>query len=91
VLYQRKHEAHAQLGPSVYHVFEAMKLGCIASDDGQGHTLDVLYPPGEKKKDLTGETLTEAAKTFLEIKFNKLGPKPFERLKLPKKAFQLDF
>lgn len=90
-LYQRKHEAQAALGPSVYHVFEAMKLGSIASDDGRGYTLEVLYPPGEKKKDLTGETLTGAAKRFLESKFHKLGPKPFETLKLPKSALRLEF
>jgi 20S proteasome alpha/beta subunit len=91
VLYQRKHEALAPLGPSVYHVFEAMKLCSVASGNGQGRTLDVLYPPGEKKKDLTGKTLTGAARRFLESKFNELGPKPFEGLRLPKNAFQPDF
>jgi 20S proteasome alpha/beta subunit len=91
VLYQRKHEASDPLGPSVYHVFEAMKLGAIASDVGQEHTIDVLYPPGERKKDLTGDCLTDGAKKFLERKFRQFGPKAFERLALPKKAFEQDF
>jgi 20S proteasome alpha/beta subunit len=91
VLYQRKHEAQTPLGPSVYHVFEAIRLGSIASGEGQGYTLEVLYPPGEKKKDLTGETLTEAARRFLDSKFDRLGPKPFETLKLPKNALRLAF
>ncbi len=91
VLYQRRHDAHSPLGPSVYHVFEAMKMASIAWGDGQGHTLNVLYPPGEKKRDLTGETLTEAAKRFLESEFDKLGPKPFKTLKLPENALRQDF
>jgi len=90
VLYQRKHGAQTPLGASVYHVFEAMKMGSIASNDGRGYTLEVLYPPGEKKKDLTGETLTGAAKRFLENKFDELGPKPFKTLKLPKNALRVD-
>ena len=91
VLYQRKHGAGARLGPSVYHVFEAMKLGSVAPEGGLEHTLDVLYPPGAKKKDLTGERLTVAAKRFLESELNKLGPKPFKTLKLPSNALQPDF
>jgi 20S proteasome alpha/beta subunit len=91
VLYQRKHESQTPLGPSVYHVFEATKLGSIVLGNGQGHTLDVLYPPGEKKKDLTGETLTKAAKRFLEGEFDKLGPKPFETLRLPENALRREF
>ncbi len=91
VLYQRKHEARDPLGPSLYHVFEAMKLGSIASDVGQEHTIDVLYPQGERGRSLRGETLTEKTRRFLERRFKKLGPKQFERLKLPKNAFERDF
>ncbi len=91
VLYQRKHEAQTPLGPSVYHVFEAMNLGSTLSGNSQGHTIDVLYPPGEKKRHVTRETLTEAAKRFLEGEFGRLGPKPFETLRLPENALRRDF
>jgi len=91
VLYQRNHQANDPLGPCVYHVFEAMKLGSIASDVGQEHTIDVLYPPGEKRKDMVGETLTESAKKFLDRRFKVLGPKPFKRMRLPENALENDF
>ena len=91
VLYLRKHGARAALGPSVYRVFEAMKLGCDAFGNGQAPALDVLYPPGDKKREMTGETLTEPAMKFLKGKFDKLGPKPFERLSLPDSALRRHF
>ena len=89
VLYHRKHEAQDALGPSVYRVFEAMKLGSMTSGDGQGYTLSLLYPPGERNKDLTLEMLAGTAKRFLECRFRELGPKPFVKMNLPKGAFQL--
>lgn len=87
VLYQRMHEARDPLGPSIYHVFEAMKLGSIASDVGEEHTFNVLYPQGERGKDVTADWLPEKATRFLERQFRKFGPKNFARLQLPKRGF----
>lgn len=91
VLFQREQEDDMTLGRTVYHVYEAMKLGSIASDVGEEHTIDVLYPPGEKGKELTGERLTEKAERFLQRKFSKLGPKQFANMPLPPKFWREDF
>ena len=91
VLYQRTHEDSMPLGPTVYQVFEAMKLGSIAPDVGKEHTINVLYPPGELRKTVVGEALTDRAQTFLERQFKKFGPKPFKRLPLPPKSLEPDF
>jgi 20S proteasome alpha/beta subunit len=89
-LYQREQQSELPLGPTVYHVVEAMKLGSIASDVGQKHTIDVLYPPGEKQDDVYMETLTPRAEKFLATQFKRLGPKRFRRLALPKNSFEKD-
>lgn len=88
VLYQREQESKMTLGRTIYHVFEAMKLGSIASDVGQEHTINVLYPPGEREKDVSVDLLSEKAKQFLKRQFGKLGPKPFCNMPLPNGFFE---
>lgn len=91
VLYQREQESKMTLGRTLYHVFEAMKLGSIASDVGKEHTINIFYPPGEKQKDVAGDCLSEKAKAFLERKFDNLGPRKFSNMPLPKGFFERDF
>jgi len=91
VLYQREHEARHPLGVTVYRVFEAMKLGSIASDVGKKHTLNVLHPPDREHKELWADGLTPTAERFLARSFRKLGPKNFKRLSLPHGSFEEDF
>ena len=91
ILYQREQESSMALGRTVYHVFEAMKLGSIATDVGEEHTINVLHPPGDKRKDVAVDALTEKAKLFLKRKFDKLGPKPFSNMPLPDGFFEQDF
>lgn len=88
-LYQRKHESSAPLGPTVYRVFEAMKLGSVAPTVGTEHTINVLYPP---RKDETVQSqmadLKDSTLDFLERKFRDFGPRPFRRMKLPPHPFE---
>lgn len=88
---QRQHEAKDPLGPSLYHVYEAMKLGSIGSDVGEEHTINVLYPLGEKGKEIVGDWVTEKTKKWLGRQFNKYGPKTFSLLPLPPNPFERDF
>jgi 20S proteasome alpha/beta subunit len=93
-LYHRQQEARMTLGQTVYHVFEAMKLGSIASDVGERHTINVLYPAGEKaalKKGVTGFGLKDSTEKFLEGQYRRYGPKLFKRLVLPRNPFERDF
>lgn len=91
MLYQRQQESGMTLGRTIYHVFEAMKLGSIASDVGEEHTIDVLYPPRERQEDVSRDTLTDKAKVFLNRKFQSLGPKPFVNMPLPDGFLEKDF
>ncbi|MGA9566616.1 MAG: hypothetical protein WBS19_13905, partial [Candidatus Korobacteraceae bacterium] len=70
-LFQRKQEDRMTLGRTVYHVYEAMRLGSIASDVGEEHTIDVLYPPGQRGPKIAMDTTTDKADKFLKAKFKK--------------------
>jgi len=91
VLYQRKHENTVPLGPTVYHIFEAMKLGSIAPDVGEEHTINILYPPGERGKKMGVDTLTPGAERFLHRQFRRFGPKEFKRLPLPSGSLENEY
>jgi len=90
-LFQRKHEDRMSLGRTVYHVYEAMRLGSIASDVGSEHTLNVLYPPGVRGEALSGDTTTKKADKFLKRKFEKFGPTQFVKMPLPRGFWHSDF
>lgn len=89
-LFQRKQEDRMTLGRSVYHVYEAMKLGSIASDVGQEHTIDLVYRPGEKGATVVLETTSDKADRFLAAKFKKLGHTPFTKMPLPNRFWTAD-
>lgn len=88
-LYQRQHELSSPIGPTIYRVFEAMKLGSIAPTVGTEHTINILYPP---RKDATVrdmmDDLKDSTRKFLDRKFREYGPKPFKILPLPKDPFE---
>lgn len=83
VLYQREQEAKMPIGRTAYHVFEAMKLGSIASDVGKEHTLNVLSPPPKGTTDVEISDISDKGKVFLERQFKRLGPKEFSNMKIP--------
>ena len=91
-LFQREHEADLPISSALYHVFEAMKLGSIAPGVGKEHTINVLYPQGEKGKEVYGEVLTHKGIRFMERQFNRVGPKNFLKIpKLPNGCLEKDF
>lgn len=77
VLFQREHEARNSLSKTIYIVYEAMRLGAIAPGVGEYFTLDVLYPPGEKGKEMQGLWLNKQGEAFMEREFKRRGPKSF--------------
>lgn len=90
VLFQRAQECDMTLGRTVYHIYEAMKLGAIASDVGQEHTINVLYPPEERRKDVAGDVTTKKADRFLARMFAKYGPKKFTYMPIPSDFWESD-
>ena len=77
VLFQREHESDDSLSRAIYCVYEAMTLGSIAPGVGEFFTLDVLYPPGEKAREVQGNWLNKKGQAFMGRQFKKRGPKPF--------------
>lgn len=69
-----------------------MKLGSIAPGVGKEHTINVLYPQGEKGKEVYGEVLTHKGIRFMERQFHRVGPKNFLKFpKLPNGCLEKDF
>lgn len=87
-LYQRKQESRMQVGTTLYHVFEAMKLGAISPTVGNEHTLNVLRPRTAQRtvKDLMLETSEQTDKK-LNKTFAKYGPKKIRGMSLPREAW----
>lgn len=92
VLFQREHEDSDPLGMTLYHVYEAMKLGSIAPGVGKEFTIDVVYPPDNGHSEVWGEQLNEKGMRFMAAQFRKRGPREFTNfVKLPGKIFDADF
>lgn len=92
VFYQREHVDHDTLGASLYHVYEAMKLGSIAPGVGKEFTINVLYPPDRSHPHVYGDVLNKKGMAFMETQFKKRGPKRFTNFqKLPLGVLEEDF
>jgi hypothetical protein len=92
VLFQREHQEDETLGATLYHVYEAMKLGSIAPGVGKEFTINVLYPPGEKDEHVYADIVNKKGMAFLEAQFKKRGPKAFTNFqKLPASILERDF
>lgn len=89
VLFQREHESDYSLSKTIYCVYEAMKLGRISPGVGEYFTLDVMYPQGEKGKEVHGDWLNKKGQAFMEREFKKRGPKKFSNFpSLPNKCLE---
>jgi hypothetical protein len=92
VFFQREHTDDDTLGATLYHVFEAMKLGSIAPGVGKHFTINVLHPRDRDHPDLHGQVLNDKGMAFMESQFRKRGPKPFTNfVRLPNHILEKDF
>jgi len=88
-LFQREQEADDSMSSTIYCVFEAMQIGSIAPGVGKFFTLDVMYPQGEKDKEVYGEWLNKKGQKFMASQFKKRGPKAFINFpRLPDKCLE---
>ncbi len=92
VLFQREHQEDETLGATLYHVYEAMKLGSIAPAVGKEFTINVLYPPKGKDEHVYADVLNRKGIAFMDAQFKKRGPKAFTNFrKLPANVLERDF
>lgn len=92
VFFQREHTDNETLGASLYHVYEAMKLGSIAPGVGKDFTINVLYPRDRDHPHLHGQVLNDKGMAFMESQFKKRGPKQFTNfVSLPNGILEKDF
>lgn len=83
--YQREHVRPLSLEQTLYHVYEAMRLGAIAPGVGKKHEISVIRPADNGK--LKRWRPSAAGERYLAKLFNKFGPKkmfgkrrvPFDR------------
>jgi hypothetical protein len=93
LMYLRKHESTQSLSETVYHIYEAMFMAarCVG-DVGGTHTINVLYPPGERKKTVSIDELSKDGFKFMREKFvNRFGIRRIGYFpKLPNESLEVD-
>lgn len=86
-LVHREHHSERDLDSTVYHVYEAKKLGEVNPDVGADTYVDILRP-GRSGRVLV-QTMTEAGLKFLDTQFKKFGPQPTkDKIKVNRKFFE---
>ena len=91
-MYLRKHDSEDRVDLTLYHVYEAMEMAsrCVGSV-GKEHSIDVLYPPNEDKREpgVTGDELTSSGFGFMRRRFKDYGIRTISRFpRLPKGALK---
>lgn len=93
-LYLRKHDSEDSLRLTLYHVFEAMHLAskCVGSVSKYEHTINVLYPPGERGENVTADYLTGTGFKFCRELYKKnFGLRSIEKFpNLPEDSLKKD-
>lgn len=92
-LYLRKHESDHSVAETAYVVWEALSLAHrVVGSVGEDHTVNVIYPPGERTPHMSLDDLTDKGFAFMHEKFkDRFGIRNISRFpKLPKDALEID-
>jgi hypothetical protein len=92
-MYLRKHESDFSVEETVYEVWESLVMAHrVVKSVGEDHTINVIYPPGERTEHMSVDDLTESGFGFMQEKFRKrFGIRSISRFpKLPKDALEVD-
>lgn len=73
-LFQRAQNNESSLGRTIYHVYEAMKLGAAAPGVGKRFSMHIASPDTSEEA-VAWEELSGAYHKYLETAFRKYGPK----------------
>jgi hypothetical protein len=74
-LFQREQSNEKTLGDTVYHIYEAMKLGSAAPGVGKSFSLHIVSPPAPPSQQVRMHWITEDYDKYMERMFAKFGPK----------------
>jgi|GEM_PF-5690576 len=83
-LYQRHQSRALGLGRTLYHTYEAKRLGEIAEGVGHSTIIVVIGPPKSPEEGLQKLVLSREGMTFLEEKYEEYGLKPTFKFEWPK-------
>jgi len=75
-LYQRRQSKTKSLSDTLYHVYEAKRLGEIAEAVGKMTSIAVISPPAKEGEAIDDKWVGESGFDFLGEKYRELGPKP---------------
>lgn len=74
-LFQREQSNEKSLGDTVYHIYEAMKLGAAAPGVGTSFSLHIVSPPNSPSGQVKLQWITPEYDKYMEKMFAKFGPK----------------
>ncbi len=74
-LFQREQSNQKSLGDTVYHIYEAMKLGSAAPGVGKSFSLHIQSPPEGSDGQVKIQWISEKYDKYMDKMFAKFGPK----------------
>ncbi len=74
-LFQREQNNEKSLGDTIYHVYEAMKLGAAAPGVGEAFSLHIVSAPTSSSGQVKLQWITEDYDKYMDRMFAKFGPK----------------
>jgi hypothetical protein len=89
-LFQREQSNEKSLGDTIYHVYEAMKLGAAAPGVGENFSLHIVSAPTSSSGQIKLQWVTEDYDKYLDRMFERFGPKKTSGIKFRSRAVKLN-
>jgi hypothetical protein len=80
-LFQREQSNEKSLGDTIYHIYEAMKLGAAAPGVGENFSLHIVSAPKSPSEQVKLQWITADYDKYMEKMFMKFGPKKVTEIK----------
>lgn len=80
-LFQREQSNEKSLGDTIYHIYEAMKLGSAAPGVGKSFSLHIISPPAASSGKVRMHWITSDYDKYMDRMFEKFGPKKISGIK----------
>lgn len=89
-LFQREQSNEMSLGETIYHVYEAMKLGSAAPGVGEKFSLHIVSPQTSSSGQVKWQWITEEYDKYMDRMFEKFGPKKTTGIKFRARAVKVN-
>lgn len=89
-LFQREQSNEKSLGDTIYHIYEAMKLGAAAPGVGTDFSLHIVSPPKSPSGQVKLQWITGEYDKYMEKMFAKFGPKKTSGIKFRPRSVKVN-